>query len=417
MIAFSTAAHTADSGENGLPGVAVKPDPCHNTTRPSAQGCYRMSHSIPFPVRLVMTCAASLPVLFLSVAGETDSEVPATGAAAPDEKAVVDPFFMLSGALLKDGFDGPQLDAALWSRPPWLSENHKTIGVTIEDGHLLISGRSQPQKQNHQYAGVISKYFRETDVVLAAEMRVRSTFKSSGRIQHMVHLCSGDYPDFFTEIIFGRIAGMAPPRWHTTYVAKIWDYSGYGDYLEPIQSATGAEATDWHTVILTHDGITSQAENFLLTGEKHIPVGPAHTVRFNHSHIELKVDVNVADVPVRMEVDNVRLYPNPARHPVTIVIYTGVSGNRPKSPIQNLKVQVSEAGTSRTLGQALTDEGGEARISLKNDAVFPVAATITVSDGATQLVEAAIPRKGVDGLYPGDVRALDLRHKRPKKQP
>jgi hypothetical protein len=42
---------------------------------------------------------------------------------------VVDPFFMLSGALLTESFDGPELDATLWSRPPWLVRNHKAIGL------------------------------------------------------------------------------------------------------------------------------------------------------------------------------------------------------------------------------------------------------------------------------------------------
>src|SRR5262249_53929464 len=109
---------------------------------------------------------------------------------AETDVPVVKPFFMLSGALLADRFDGPELDATLWSRPPWLVRNHKTIGVNIENGHLVISGPSRPVKQYHQYAGVISKYFRETDVVLAAEMQVSTPVKGEGRIQHMVHLCS-----------------------------------------------------------------------------------------------------------------------------------------------------------------------------------------------------------------------------------
>ena len=35
-------------------------------------------------------------------------------AAAGAETPFVNPFFMLSGALLTDSFDGPQLDATLW---------------------------------------------------------------------------------------------------------------------------------------------------------------------------------------------------------------------------------------------------------------------------------------------------------------
>jgi hypothetical protein len=357
--------------------------------------------------------ARMLAVVALAAAAAEGTAAPA--APPGSETAIVDPFFMLSGALLQDSFDGPQLDATLWSRPKWLVENHKTIGVKVENGHLVISGPSQPEKQNHQYAGVISKYFRDTDVVLAAELQVQSPFEGKGRIQHMVHLCSGDYPDFFTEIIFGKIAAVEPPRWYSAYVGKVWEYSGYGEYLDPTRPATGSEATQWHTVLLTHDGATSKIQNYLVVDGKWIPIGPSHSVRFNHTHIELKVDVNVPDVPTRMAVDNVRLYPNPANNPVTIVVYTGVSGNKPKLPIHNQKVQIWEDGATRLLGEGLTDEGGEARVLLRADAVYPVAATITVSDGTTPVVQAMIPRKDVKGLYPGDVWALDLRHKRVKK--
>src|SRR6185369_9621979 len=97
--------------------------------------------------------------------------------ATESEMPVVSPFFMLSGALLADSFDGPQLDPRRWSRPSWLVDNHKTIGVTLENGHLLISGPSHPSSGSHQYAGVISKYFRDTDVVLAAEMQAQSPFE------------------------------------------------------------------------------------------------------------------------------------------------------------------------------------------------------------------------------------------------
>ncbi len=176
-------------------------------------------------------------------------------AATGNEILYVNPFFMLSGALLTDSFDGPHLDVNLWSRPPWLVDNHKTIGVKIEHGRLVISGPSHPAGGSHQYAGVISKYFRATDVVLAAEMQAQSPIKGEGRIQHRVHLCSGDYPDFFTEIIFGKIAAVEPTRWHTAYLAKVWEYSGHGAYLEPTRPATGSEGSQWHTVVVW-DGTT-----------------------------------------------------------------------------------------------------------------------------------------------------------------
>ena len=84
-------------------------------------------------------------------------------------------------------------------------------------------------------------------------------------------------------------------------------------------------------------------------------------------------------------------------------------------PIHNQKVQIYEEGSTRLLGEALTDEGGEARVSLRSDVLYPVAAAITVWDGTTPVVQAKIPRKAVSGLYPGDVWALDLRHRQVKK--
>jgi hypothetical protein len=184
---------------------------------------------------------------------------------------------------------------------------------------------------------------------------------------------------------------------------------------QPVHPATETETGKWHTVVLAHDGATSKTQNYLVADGKWIAIGPSHTVRFNHTHIELKVDVNVANVPVAMAVDNVRLYPNPARNPATIIVYTGVSGGQPKTPIHNQKIQIFEEGSKRLLGEALTDEGGEGRVSLRADVVYPVAATIMVSDGTTPIVQARIFRKDLNGLYPGDVWALDLRHKRVQK--
>lgn len=40
----------------------------------------------------------------------------------------------------------------------------------------------------------------------------------------------------------------------------------------------------------------------------------------NQAHVELKVDVEVPDVRVEMDVDDVRLYLHPIRNPVTVVV-------------------------------------------------------------------------------------------------
>src|SRR6266513_1001437 len=111
-----------------------------------------------------------------------------------------------------------------------------------------------------QYVGLISSNFRETDVVLAARMRVRSAFDKDGRIQHFVHLCSGDWPDFFPE------------------------------------------------VVIDHDGETGETRDYLeIDGTRRL-VGPVVRIPFHHTHVELKVDVNASEAQVAMDVGDIRLY-------------------------------------------------------------------------------------------------------------
>jgi len=312
---------------------------------------------------------------------------------------------MVSGALLADGFDGTQLDTNVWARPNWMTEHDPYIAVGVSNGRLLISGISHPAGKDHQYVGIISKYFRETDVVLVARIRAQSSFESDGRLQHMVHLCTGDWPDFFTEIIFGRISS-GPPRWYAGYLGKVWDYEGYADYIEPTHTATGKEAVEWHTVVLQHDGTTGKTQNYLIVGADWVPIGPPHTLRFNHAHVELKVDVNVAGARVQMEVDDVRLYLNPAHHPATIVFSSRVVHDRPELAISNQRVRILEDGSGRLLGEGMTDEGGQARVMLRTDVAYPVAADIEVWNENTEVFRSKIPGSGVRGLYPGDVWAL-----------
>ena len=255
-----------------------------------------------------------------------------------------EPIAIVTGALLADSFGGTQLDSNLWARPDWMAEHDPYIAVGVSNGRLLISGISHPAGKDHQYVGIISKYFRETDVVLVARIRAQSSYKQEGRLQHMVHLCTGDWPDLFTEITFGRISG-GPPRWYAGYMGKLWDYEGYSNYIEPTYPATGKEAVDWHTVVLQHDGTTGETRDYLIVGDQWVPIGPPHTLHFNHAHVELKVDVNLVGATVQMEVDDVRLYLNPAHHPATIVVGSRDSHDRPELAISNQRVRILEEGS------------------------------------------------------------------------
>lgn len=318
------------------------------------------------------------------------------------EPVFVESTEVMSGAVLADSFDGPYLDQALWQRPNWM-QHDPFIAVGTEYGRLLISGISSPFRKEHQYVGILSRNYRETDIAFAARLRVQSNFEKEGRIQHHIHLCTGDWPDFFSEIVFGRIE-TGPPRWYAGYLGKVREYSGYSEYLEPTISAKGTEGLEWQEVLIVHDGVNGRTQNYLIDGDRWLAVGPPVTLRFNHSHVELKVNVTVPGVKVHLEVDDARLYPNPARHPATIVVHS----NRLDGPIQNLRVKVFDSATKQLLGEAVTDEAGQSLVRLKSNVVYPVAAMIEVWDGQQKLLNSDIPRVGVRGLYPGDVRAIKL---------
>jgi hypothetical protein len=155
-----------------------------------------------------------------------------------------------------------------------------------------------------------------------------------------------------------------------------------------------------------NDCETHETGNYLILNGERKPIGPPHKLRMNHTHVELKVDTNISGIPVEMEVDDVRLYPNPSRYPVTIVVSSRIVNGRPEIRIHTLKVRIVEEATSKLLGDAVTDEGGQARISLKSEMIYPVAARIEVWDNNRKVVISGIPCYGVQGLYPADVWAI-----------
>jgi hypothetical protein len=324
----------------------------------------------------------------------------------------VDAIPVISGAVLADRFDRQGIDRRIWHRPDWLEQHNPYIAVEPEHGWLHLSGVSRPSGENFQYVGLISSNFRETDVVLVARMRVRSSFEKEGRIQHIVHLCSGDWPDFFTEIAFGKIRN-GPPVWSSAYVNHVFDFQGHAEYRQPVVPATGREASEWHEVVIDHDGMTGETHDYVVIDGSRYPVGPVVSIPFHHTHVELKVDVNVAETQVAMEVGDVRLYLRPEHHPAIIVVNSQIVNGRSEPPIDGLRVRLAATGFGRTLGEAITDESGQARISLPPDLTYPIEAQIEISDSHGPALKAKIPSAGVTGLYPGDVWAVRFPRHRP----
>ena len=327
------------------------------------------------------------------------------GQGADRDVRSIDAIPIISGAVLADRFDQQEVDRRIWHRPDWLEQHNPYIAVEPEHGWLHLSGISRASGEQFQYVGLISSNFRETDVVLAARMRVRSTFEKEGRIQHIVHLCSGDWPDFFSEVVFGKIRS-GPPVWSSGYVNRVFDFQGHSEYIPPVLPATGREASEWHDVLIDHDGVTGETRDYVVIDGSRRPVGPVVHIPFHHTHVELKVDVNASEAPVSMEVGDVRLYLRPERHPAIIVVNSQIVNGHSEPPIDGLRVRLVASPSGRTVGEATTDESGQAKISLVPGLTYPIEAQIEVSDLHGPVLKARIPSAGVTGLYPGDVWAV-----------
>ena len=364
-----------------------------------SSGCDSAGPSIEHPIRCETLASVSallslLPWFVTSSVQGADRGV-----------RLVDAIPVISGAVLADRFDQQEVDRRIWHRPDWLEQHNPYIAVEPEHGWLHLSGVSRAAGESFQYVGLISSNFRETDVILAARMRVRSAFENEGRIQHIVHLCSGDWPDFFTEVVFGKIRS-GPPVWSSGYVNRVFDFQGHSEYIQPVVQATGREASEWHEILIDHDGVTGETRDYVVIEGSRRPLGPVVRIPFHHTHVELKVDVNAAEAQVAMEVGDVRLYLRPERHPAIIVVNSQIVNGHSEPPIEGLRVRLVATGSGRTVGEAMTDESGQAKIALAPDLTYPIEAEIEVSDLHGPVFKAKIPSAGVTGLYPGDVWAV-----------
>ncbi|MGH9427780.1 MAG: hypothetical protein ACRD2L_15940, partial [Terriglobia bacterium] len=85
-----------------------------------------------------------------------------------------------------------------------------------------------------------------------------------------------------------------------------------------------------------------------------------------------------------------------------------IVNGRSEPTISGLKVRLLENTSKELLGEGVTDEGGQARVKLRSNIIYPVAAKIEVWDDRRAVLESTIPGYGVRGLYPGDVWAVRI---------
>jgi hypothetical protein len=198
-------------------------------------------------------------------------------------------------------------------------------------------------------------------------------------------------------------------------VNRVFDYQGHSDYIPPVLPATGREASEWHEVVIDHDGVTGETRDFVVIDGIRRSVGPVVRIPFHHTHVELKVDINAAEAQVAMEVGDVRLYLRPERHPAIIVVNSRIVKDHSEPPIDGLRVRLVASPSGRTIGEATTDESGQAKILLAPDLTYPIGTQIEVSDLHGPVLTAKIPSAGVTGLYPGDVWAVRFGRRRPSQ--
>jgi hypothetical protein len=82
----------------------------------------------------------------------------------------------------------------------------------------------------------------------------------------------------------------------------------------------------------------------------------------------------------------------------------------PAYAIEKLKVRLIEKDSKQLLGEGVTDEGGQAQVTLRlrSGVLYPVAARIEVSNDVETLLISSIPQQGVWGLYPSDIWVVRL---------
>jgi hypothetical protein len=160
----------------------------------------------------------------------------------------------------------------------------------------------------------------------------------------------------------------------------------------------GDEASAYRTVRVSHDAGTGGNKVAIRHEGRWQQVGGTRHFHKLFSAIELKVDCWTAGVELDARFRSCRLYPHPARDPVTVFV-----GN-PK-PIPEAAVTLRGSASSEILSQDRVDADGLARLRLPQDLRFPIAATFVVRNRDSLLDTWTIQASGVSGVYPGDVYA------------
>jgi len=366
----------------------------------------------------IMICLALLVAMALageSRGQETQNPMPVTAATSIT--------LIERGALLVEDFDGPEMNPKIWRIA------HQDPDLTIikqQGGRLELTARGLVRMDG--FWGTAC--FRYKDVVLVGEMDVRTEGSPPHRLA--LHLCGGDgkrSPDHWVELLMVDLgdkarffAGAALPEGFDRRTNQSLDLphpQGQG-FLCRVEL----------------NGVTNLAELWVKAADGWKRVCDPIELPLRTVHTEVKFNGNFGakpgtqpEVTSRAWFDNVRIYPRPQSHYVSIrlvgprggQVWSRKDGGWPPMivdaagktrKISDIKVELRTEDGEQVIASSQSSNFGFYLLPLKDAPwdVYPVAAQVHVLlDGKLLGQPLRIEQKGGEGLYPDDVYDVVVR--------
>ena len=320
------------------------------------------------------------------------------------------------GAFMRDAFDADAIDDALWAVN---LANPGAAAVAPSGGRLKIhlEGRAG-------YNGLAGRTRVESrDVVLVARMGIDAAAKGNHRA--LLHLCGSDglSPDNWFEVAMGRV-GSGSTVYLNLSSPEHEERAGIGEI--PLEGL----AAEGRLFQITCDPAAHACRGYARVGDAWSPIGGGFEIPARTTRVELKAEGwNGAGESSTIWFDDVRLYPSPETHYVSVrlrrayggAIGLGAGGRWPPLAFDAGSLPLEEGDVTVRLysrdGVTLVDEAVVTLVDgfalLRLDAspwdVYPVGAVVRVYiRGAQAGPDHVIESAGVEGLYPDDVYEVGI---------
>lgn len=298
-----------------------------------------------------------------------------------------------SGAYLTEDFS-QGLNEEIWQ----VERQDSAMKVEVEDGSLRLRGRAR--SITHAMTGLATRRFFPPDVALLAEMRVPTDMNQIGTFGFGVHLASpmvrSDAHGLQTDsdVLFGRYAGQV--GWFTGWFDLLRDAFFGGSSMDTRVPPFGDEATEYRTIRITYSEPARRLEVSLYNRGEWIEIGATTRSLKMFVSVELKMEAQAAGLDLETQFRNVRLFPNPARHPLRVLV--------PASAGQiGATALLTDTDSERVIAEGIIGSDRMAYLPLPTDAVFPLAGHLRLTRDGKMLDSLRIRAVGTQGIYPDDL--------------